>query len=396
VPHPTDHDHPAGSLADVLSVLDALYDPRDAEAWDAVGLVCGDPAAPVRRVLFAVDPVAAVVDEALSLGADLLVTHHPLLLSAVHGVPLSDPRGAVIHRLVRAGSALFTAHTNADVASPGVSDALAEALGLVDLRPLVPLPRSPLDSLVTHVPHEAAEALLDALAAAGAGRIGDYSRAAWQVRGEGTFVPGPGSSPAVGGVGEVTRVGETRLEMVLPRDRRAAVLAALRAAHPYETPSFALTELVLEPGERGLGRVGVLPAPVSLEEFVSLVAAALPPTVWGVRATGDPALVVRTVAVCGGSGGSAIEDARRAGVDVFVTADLRHHVASDAVADGGPALVDAAHWATEWPWLADAATRLHDTLAARGTNVECTVSRICTDPWTLAVPETRPRSSAHE
>ena len=110
------------------------------------------------------------------------------------------------------------------------------------------------------------------------------------------------------------------------------------------------------------------------------------------RATGDPARVVRTVAVCGGSGGSAIEDARRAGVDAYVTADLRHHVASDAVADGGPALVDAAHWATEWPWLAGAAARLRDSLA----NVECVVSTICTDPWTLAAPESRPRSSAHE
>jgi putative NIF3 family GTP cyclohydrolase 1 type 2 len=106
--------------------------------------------------------------------------------------------------------------------------------------------------------------------------------------------------------------------------------------------------------------------------------------------------VIRTVAVCGGSGGSVIEEARRAGADAFVTADLRHHVASDAVAEGGPALVDVAHWATEWPWLADAAARVRDTLAARGTNVECTVSRICTDPWTLARPETRPRSSADE
>ena len=380
------------TLAEVVSALDGFYDPRDAEGWDAVGLVCGDPSAPVRRVLFAVDPVAAVVDEALALGADVLVAHHPLLLSPVHAVPLSDPRGAVIHRLVRAGCALFTAHTNADVASPGVSDALAAALGLIDLRPLVPLPTPALDSLVAHVPVAAVEAVLDALAEAGAGAVGDYSRAAWQVRGEGTFVPGPGSSPAVGAVGEVTRVGEMRLEVVVPRGRRSAVLAALRAAHPYETPSFALTELVGEDGVKGLGRVGVLPAPASLEEFVSLVAAALPPTAWGVRATGDPARVVRTVAVCGGSGGGAIEDARRARVDAYVTADLRHHVASDAGAPGGPALVDAAHWATEWPWLASAAGRLRDSLA----NVECMVSTICSDPWTLAAPETRPRSSAHE
>ena len=182
-------------------MLDGLFDPRDAESWDAVGLVCGDPEQPVRRILFAVDPVAAVVDEALRLGADLVVTHHPLLLTAVHGVPVSDPRGAIVHRLIKAGVALFTAHTNADVASPGVSDALAAALGLVDLRPLEPLPGPALDGLVTYVPYADATRLLDALSAAGAGAVGDYSRCAWQVRGEGTFVPGPGASPAIGAVG---------------------------------------------------------------------------------------------------------------------------------------------------------------------------------------------------
>ena len=380
----------------MISVLDGLYDPRDAEDWDAVGLVCGDPARPVRRILFAVDPVAAVVDEALSVGADLVVTHHPLLMAGVHGVPLSDPRGAVVHRLLSAGSSLFTAHTNADVAAPGVSDALAAALGLTDLRPLVPLPSPPLDGLTTYVPYGEASRLLDALAAAGAGAVGDYTRCAWQVRGEGTFLPGPGATPAVGTVGEVAQVDEVRLEMVLPRGRRAEVLAALRDAHPYEMPAFQVVELVAEPGHKGLGRVGSLPAPLSLADFTTLVGEALPPTAWGVRAAGDPARVIRTVAVCGGSGGSAIEDARRAGADAFVTADLRHHVALDAQADGGPALVDAAHWATEWPWLADASALVRDTLAARGTNVECTVSRTCTDPWTLARPDTRPRSSADE
>jgi dinuclear metal center YbgI/SA1388 family protein len=389
-------DHQPATLADVVSVLDRLYDPRDAESWDAVGLVCGDPAQPVRRILFAVDPAGAVVDEALSAGADLVVTHHPLLLSPVHGVPASDPRGAVVHRLLTAGSALFTAHTNADVASPGVSDALAGVLGLVDLRPLVRLPQPALDGLATYVPYEDASRLLDALAAAGAGAVGDYSRCAWQVRGQGTFLPGPAASPSVGAVGEIAQVDEVRLEMVLPRGRRSDVLAALRAAHPYEMPAFQLVELAPEPGPKGLGRVGSLPSPLALAAFTSLVAEALPPTAWGVRAAGDPARVVRTVAVCGGSGGSVIDDARRVGADAFVTADLRHHVASDALAGGGPALVDAAHWATEWPWLADAASRVRDTLAARGTNVECTVSRICTDPWTFARPETRPRSSADE
>lgn len=125
-------------LSDVVAVLDDLYPRSWAEEWDAVGLVCGDPDARVRRVLFAVDPVAAVVDEALSWEADLLVTHHPLLLRPVHGVPATDPKGRVVHRLINAGVGLYVAHTNADVAAPGVSDALAGTLGLVDTRPVAP------------------------------------------------------------------------------------------------------------------------------------------------------------------------------------------------------------------------------------------------------------------
>jgi dinuclear metal center YbgI/SA1388 family protein len=128
----------APRLADVVRVLDARYPPSTAEPWDKVGLVVGDPRDEVRDVLFAVDPVQDVVDEALDQGADLLVTHHPLLLSPVSSVAATSPKGAVVTALLRGGCALYVAHTNADAAERGVADALADALGLVDRRPLVP------------------------------------------------------------------------------------------------------------------------------------------------------------------------------------------------------------------------------------------------------------------
>jgi putative NIF3 family GTP cyclohydrolase 1 type 2 len=132
------------SLREVIAALEARYDPALAESWDAVGLVCGDPDEPVRRVLFAVDPTADVVDEVIGTGADLLVTHHPLLLTAVHGVPADDPKGRLVHRLVRAGAGLFVAHTNADRApAHGVNDALAAVLGLRDAVPLEPTAGDP-------------------------------------------------------------------------------------------------------------------------------------------------------------------------------------------------------------------------------------------------------------
>jgi dinuclear metal center YbgI/SA1388 family protein len=377
-------------LAELIDALDGWFDPRWAEPWDAVGLVCGDPDEPVDRVLLAVDAVPATVGEAVAAGAGLLLTHHPLLLTGVHGVPATDPKGRLVHRMIRAGVAHFVAHTNADVARPGVSDALAERLGLAGLRPLEPQPEEALDKLVTFVPHADAERLVDALAAAGAGHIGDYDRCAWQTSGEGTFRPLAGADPAIGRVGEIARVPETRVEMVLPQRLRRRVITALRDAHPYEEPAFDLLTLATIPGRRGTGRIGELARPVPLAEFVRLAAAALPATAWGVRAAGDPDRPVRTVAVCGGSGGSLADAARDAGADAFLTADLKHHPVVEAVTERGGdglALVDAAHWATEAPWLDAVAAALRERF---GTTVDVRVSREITDPWTLHVPPAPP------
>lgn len=368
-------------LADVLAVLDEAYDPSWAEPWDAVGLVCGDPEAEVRRVLLAVDPVADVAEEAVDAGADLIVCHHPLFLRGTHSIAMTTAKGRLVTRLVRAGIALHVAHTNADIAQPGVSDALATTLGLVDLAPLRPAAPDPLDKLVTFVPHDDVDRVVDALAAAGAGALGDYTRCAWTATGTGTFRPGVSAQPAIGVPGRVERVPETRVEMILARPRRPEVVRALQTAHPYEEPAYDVVELALPPGRRGLGRVGRLPQPERLADFVHRAAAALPATAGGLRATGDPDRVLHRVAVSGGAGDSLLDAAVSVGADAFLTADLRHHPASEHAADTSVALIDAAHWATEWPWLLDVAQLLHNTF-----DLQTAVSTRVTDPWTLHVP----------
>lgn len=272
------------TVAAIVDALEVRYPTGLAVDWDHVGLTCGDPASKVTRVLFAVDPVRAVVDEAIAMRADLIVTHHPLLLRGVHSVAPVDHKGAVIHALISHGIALYSAHTNADHARPGVSDALAELLGLLDTRPLVPEPGGP-----------------------------------------------PGT---------------------------------------------------------GTGRVGRLAAPMTLAAFADRVAAALPSTSHGVRVGGDLDRVVDTIAVCGGAGDAFLGEAARE-ADVYVTSDLRHHRAQDHLVDGGCALIDTAHWASEWPWLPVAAQALRDDMAARGSTVEVHVSTIVTDPWTAHRGSTR-------
>jgi hypothetical protein len=232
--------------------------------------------------------------------------------------------------------------------------------------------------LVVFSPTDVTQRLVDVLSAAGAGAIGDYERCAFWVAGTGTFVPGAGSDPAVGRPGERTETHEDRLEMVLPPERLPAALQALRAVHPYEEPAYDVVP-VLMPTQRAFGRVGTLREPVRLSDAAGWLARSLPASAAGVRVAGADR-VVRRVAVCGGAGDDFIGDAARRGADLYVTADLRHHVTREAV-EAGLALADVGHWSSEAPWLASAARLLRDDLAERGHELTCDASTLVTDPW---------------
>jgi dinuclear metal center YbgI/SA1388 family protein len=374
-------------LRDVTALMDRWYPPALASDWDAVGLVCGDPEQPVHRVMLAVDPAPAVVEEALAWDADLVLVHHPLLLKGVHSVAATNPKGRAVHELVRGGCALFAAHTNADAPTAGVNESLAIRLGVVDPEVIVPDPADPLDKLVTFVPHENAEAVREAITEAGAGRLGDYDSCTFTAQGEGRFRPLDGAAPTIGRVGEVEVVAESRIEAVFPRGRRRAVVEALRGVHPYEEPAYDVIELADVPGTgtsaRGSGRLGRLERPLTLRAFAEQVEAALPQTAHGVRVGGDPDRVVETVAVTSGAGDFLLDTVLGTAADVYVTSDLRHHRAAEFLEHGGPALVDVAHWAAEWTWLPVLERMLMDVFASRGDTVETRVSTTCTDPWTF-------------
>jgi dinuclear metal center YbgI/SA1388 family protein len=372
------------TLSELVDLLHGWYPPATADSWDAVGLVAGDPGQEVSKVLFAVDPVLPVAREAAEWGAQLLVVHHPLFLKGVHGVARTTPKGRTLGVLQDAGCALLTAHTNADQAVGGVSEALATALGLTDLRPITAAGSQRLDKLTTYVPVADADRVRQALAHVGAGVIGDYDSASFSTAGEGRFRPLEGANPTIGEVGALEVVDEVRIECVLPRAARHAVVAAMLAAHPYEEPAYDVVELA-DPGTAatGSGRIGTVEG-TTLKAFAQRVATALPATAQGVRVAGDPSRVVRRVAVCGGAGDFLLDEVRRSGADVYVTSDLRHHPAAEFLEHEGPALVDVSHWAAESTWLPVVATKLTEALAGGGVGatVETRVSTICTDPWT--------------
>jgi dinuclear metal center YbgI/SA1388 family protein len=368
------------SLLDVVALVHGWYPPATADSWDAVGLVSGDPEQDVAKVMFAVDPTRAVAEEAAGWGADLLVVHHPLFLKPVHGIARTTPKARTLGVLLDASCALLTAHTNADQAVGGVSEALATTLGLTNQSPVVAADQTPLDKVTTYVPVADAEAVRAALAAAGAGQIGDYDSASFSTPGEGRFRPLDGAAPTIGEVGRLEVVDEVRLEVVVARSRRAVVVAALLAAHPYEEPAYDVVELApAAPAGTGSGRIGDV-VPTTLGAFAESVGRALPSTTVGARFAGDPDRPVRRVAVCGGAGDFLLDAVLASDADVYVTSDLRHHVASEFVEKGG-ALVDVPHWAAEWTWLPVVEAKVREAL---GDTVGTRVSTIVTDPWTGA------------
>lgn len=368
------------SLGEVVDLVHSWFPPSTAEPWDAVGLVSGDPAAGVRRILVAVDATPEVAAEAASVGADLLLVHHPLFFKPVHSVAATTPKGRTLWTLSTAGCALLTAHTNADQAIGGVSESMAYALGLTDIEPLVG--SAPLDSLVTYAPVADAAGVRAALAAAGAGSIGRYDSASFSHEGTGRFRPLEGASPAIGAIGEVEEVPEERIEVILPRAARAEVVRALLGAHPYETPAYQVMELVNTADPTiGHGRIGTV-EPTTLRSFAETVAAALPTTAAGIRVGGDLDRPVRRVALCGGSGAGFLPDVARTDADVYVTSDLGHHTAGEFLEAGGAALIDVSHWAAESTWLPVVARRLQE---AWGGTVEVVVSEVVTDPWALCL-----------
>jgi dinuclear metal center YbgI/SA1388 family protein len=372
------------SLRDVVDVLDALYDPTRAEDWDAVGTVVGDPEQDVEKILFAVDPVQAVVDEAIAWGADLVVTHHPLWLKGVTSMSAATPKGRVAHTLNRHGIALHTCHTNADSPALGVSESMALALGLSDVRPLDPDPAPPIDAWVVYVPVDDADAVVAAMHEAGAGAIGDYEQVFFRSEGIGSFRPVGAANPTIGTVGEIERVDEIRVELVAPPRLRETVRTAMVAAHPYEQVAHQILEIQCGPDDRGSGRVGVLAAPTTLGDFAHAVTAALPAHHSANRVAGDLTQPVRTVALCGGSGDFLLGAATAVGADVYVTSDLRHHPVSEHLEAGGCAVIDVPHWSAEWTWLPVAAAAVTERLS----DLQVHVSQVVTDPWSAHVAGT--------
>jgi dinuclear metal center YbgI/SA1388 family protein len=341
------------TVADLLAWLEDFAPTRLAESWDNVGLLFGDPSTEVTRVMTCLTVTPRSADEAITDGAQAIVSHHPILFKATKLFRADRPETSYLWRLARAGVAILSPHTAFDNTVGGINDGLVRRIGLVDVEALRPSPPSSRHKIVAFAPKEDCENVLSAAFAEGAGRIGAYEQCSFGSIGQGTFFGQEGSNPTIGQAGRREVVPEWRLEFVCPGDRLAAVLLAIRNAHSYEEPAIDVYPLGAEgPCGPGSGRIGRLANVESLGEFAGRVARLLdaPAT----QFVGDPARIVSRVALCCGAGDDFLPDAARLKADVLLTGEARFHRALEADALG-IGLVVAGHHATERPGVEDLA-----------------------------------------
>ncbi len=365
-----------------VALVDELYPAADAQSWDSVGLQVGDPADPVEAVLVCLDVTDATLAEAVHRRAQLVVAHHPVLFRPLERLTPDVPAGRLALRAAQERIALLAAHTNFDAAVPGTTAPILDALGVVDVRPLLPVDADEYVKVVVFVPVEDTEAVLAAAFGAGAGGIGEYDECSFRVSGTGTFRPSSAANPAVGERNRRNEVREDRVEVIVPRARMRAVVEAIRNAHPYEELAldvYALASIAAPPvASKGLGAVGDLAQPMSLADVARRLRGGLPAP--HLRVAGDPGRMVSRVAACGGAGDSLVHAALASGADVYVTGDLRHHVTLDALAMG-MAMIDPGHHATEAAALPTLIDRLAQAAADRGLEARLLASATSTDPW---------------
>lgn len=299
---------------------------------DPIGLAIGSLNKDVSKVLVTLDVNEQVAEEAIAKGCQLIIAHHPPIFRKLSNLRTDTPAGRLYEKLIKNDIAVYAAHTNLDVATGGVNDLLADALQLENCQILEKTYHENLMKLAVFVPDDYAEKVRLALANAGAGSIGNYDACSFSTNGKGRFRALEGADPFIGDIGKMASTDEEKIEVVFTQSIKNKVLKAMLNAHPYEEPAYDLYTLAVETNEMGLGRVGMLKEPMTLESFAEHVKTQL--EVPRVRVVGDTNTLISKVAIVGGDGNKYIHTAKRSGADVFVTGDIGFHIAQDAQSIG--------------------------------------------------------------
>jgi len=361
----------SATLQDIVNLLESRYPSAWAVTGDRTGLEVGDPAQPVEAILVALEATPAVVAEAGRRGAQLLLTHHPLLYRPLEDVREDRPGGRLLAALLRARLALISCHTNLDIAPGGLNDYLAQKLELTGVEVLTPTTRDPWYKLVVFIPTGYEDPVRQALGDAGLGVIGRYSHCSFASPGQGTYRPLPGARPFRGETEQLSRADESRLEILAPESMLPAALARLKETHPYEEVAYDLYP-VRHPGTPlGLGRIGDWPEPRPFAQVITALK-----EIFGVETVevwGRAPREVQRLALCSGSGGDLLPDALARGAQIYLTGEVRHHQVPPGLQEDF-AVVAVGHFASEVVFMEPWARQLRGLFQEAGLGLEVMVA----------------------
>lgn len=351
-----------------------------AEEWDNPGLLIGDPAQKINKIITCLDVNEAVVNEAVEKKYDMIISHHPFIFHALKKIRTDLPMGKLIQKLLKNNIAVFAAHTNLDSAKGGINDMLCELWHLHNVQMLNVNFAEELVKLAVFVPKSHAEAVRLAIGKAGAGYIGNYSYCAFEMQGMGHFLPLAGTNPYIGEIGKIASVDEVKLETILPAKIKDRVVRAMVKAHPYEEAAYEIYPLKMTGETAGLGRIGELEKAVSFEKFAAMVKDTL--QIDHIRLVRTNAREIKKVALCSGAGAEFLSTAKMRGADVYVTGDVKYHEAQKAQ-ELNINLIDAGHFGTEY-LVAKALAGKLDTYAKKNKwNIEISYDKVAKDPFVM-------------
>ncbi len=329
-------------IKDIIHSLEEWAPKALAESYDNVGLLVGDKNKEASGVLVSLDCTEAVVEEAIKLKCNLVVSHHPLLFKGLKKLTGSNYVERTVELAIKNNIALYAIHTNLDNVHDGVNKMISDKIGLLETKILAPKKGS-LQKLEFLVPDSAADRVREAVFNAGGGRIGNYESCSFNTKGLGTFTPRAGAKPAVGEINKVQEEPETHVQVLVSDYMAEAVLEAMKKVHPYEEVAYFLSNIENRNQEIGSGMFGKLKAPMEAMDFVKMLKEAMGLKV--VKCTELLSRKIETVAVCGGSGSFLLTDAIRNKADVFITSDFKYHEFFDA--EGALVIVDIGHYESE-------------------------------------------------
>lgn len=347
-----------------------------AQDWDNVGLLIGDAQRNVKNILLTIDVTGNVVAEAKKLKTDLIISYHPVIWDGLKKIT-TDELGSVVYDLIHSGIAVFSIHTALDSAIGGVNDGLAEIIGIRNGKPIgdyVDSPTADNYKLVVFVPIKSAARVSSAVFAAGAGAMGNYSHCGFGTKGEGSFLPLKGAKPAIGKKGELQKVPEVRFETIVPAEKLDGAIAAMKKAHPYETPAFDCFKLYRTQPRFGLGRIGKLERPAQLSRIIERIKKYTGAKTFGI--IGEEKRLIKRAAVCAGSCGKIINSVIAAEADLYVTGELKHHQAL-AAQQAGLTCICLSHTVSERFILKKFAEQLQKQIK----QVTIKISKKDTDPF---------------